>query len=218
MNLVLDVLPFATVVVSLLLVSFKYFMRPGVAGLLRRSTPAQWSLRTFLNLPEKMRESEKHYLFNEQSVFSMGHKFVGRFDQAVLHWKTGPILDLVVERKFPTRVLPERIKEHDMFQAGLYAVALMERGVSCQKTRLATIYCLQHKAAMCLEKKSATDCIRCGSGKVFVRKFRPSRVLKTLAKLDEVWFSGRKPRASPSKSKCRQCPHSKTHACKYVAL
>ena len=65
--------------------------------------------------------------------------YVGRFVGAVLHWEKSPILDIVIEYKFPVKHLPRQTRKEDVFQSGLYALALLDSGLSCSSTRLVTI-------------------------------------------------------------------------------
>ncbi|MHA2068706.1 MAG: hypothetical protein ACXABY_30450 [Candidatus Thorarchaeota archaeon] len=182
---------------------------------IKRAQARQWTLSEFLNL-RSIPSPSKSYLFREQSVFSVGHRFNGRFDNAVLHWEEAPILDAIIERKFPTSYLPEKPRDEDIFQAGLYALALMESGVACSSAKLVLIYCLQSKARQCIGREG-TDCISCGEGSVFIRKFSQKSVLRALDRLDEVWYRGRKPKASPDRWKCRGCPHGQNRTCSHSA-
>ncbi|MHA2142248.1 MAG: hypothetical protein ACXADC_08155 [Candidatus Thorarchaeota archaeon] len=181
----------------------------------KRAQSSEWTLSEFLNLRRKPNPS-KSFLFREQSVFSIGHRFSGRFDNAVLHWEEVPILDAIIERKFPVSYLPEKPRDEDVFQAGLYALALMESGVSCTSARLMLVYCRQSKARTCIGKNHK-DCISCGEGAVFTKRFSQKRVLRELDMLDEVWYSGRKPKASPDRWKCRGCPHGRNRTCSHSA-
>ncbi len=184
------------------------------ARLLRDAEPARWTLSEFLHLNPRRRTFGKSFIFREQTIRSLGYRYVGRFDYAILHWKEAPILDAVIERKFPRNLVPSTPRPEDMFQAGLYALGLRESGVSCSSTRLIIIYCLQESAKRCIGRNRA-DCLTCKDGATFSRKFRPSNVLRTLQKLDEVWFEGRSPKASPTSSKCRVCPYSIDQSCRY---
>ena len=148
---------------------------------------------------------------------SLGHRYIGRFDTAILHWEEAPVLDLVIDYKFPVRYLPEKKRSEDIFQAGLYALALYESGVSCSGTRLVNIYCLQDQAKRCMESSSIKECWRCGDSKIHVKRFNPKQVIKALKKMDEVWYDGRRPRPSPEHGKCRACPYSKDK-CNYSAV
>ncbi|MFW9886585.1 MAG: hypothetical protein ACFFER_00270 [Candidatus Thorarchaeota archaeon] len=178
---------------------------------IRSAQPSGWTLQEFIRLKNKP-GSESSFLFSEQSVYSMGHRFNGRFDNAILHWEDAPVLDAIIERKFPTRYFPDRPREEDFFQAELYALALMETGVSCVTTKLVLVYCLQRTARNCIGKNQA-DCVSCRDGTIHSRRFSQKRVLKALAKLDEVWYQGRKPEASPSARKCRACPYGRNGVC-----
>jgi hypothetical protein len=182
---------------------------------IRSAEPSKWTLQEFLRL-RKLPATERSFLFSEQSVYSLGHRFNGRFDNAVLHWEEAPVLDAIIERKFPIRHIPDSPREEDFFQAGLYALALMETGVSCSTTRLVLIYCLQKTAKNCIWRNQV-DCVSCGDGTVYSRRFNPKRVLKALAKLDEVRYQGRKPKASPNAGKCRACPYGRNGVCNHSA-
>lgn len=182
---------------------------------IRRAQPSRWTLQEFIKLRNKP-GSESSFLFSEQSVHSMGHRFNGRFDNAILHWEDAPVLDAIIERKFPTRYIPDRARKEDFFQAELYALALMETGVSCATAKLVLVYCLQRTARNCIGNNQV-DCMSCGDGTVYSRRFNQKRVLKALAKLDEVWYQGRKPEASPSAGKCRGCPYGRNDVCSHSA-
>ena len=175
---------------------------------MKRAISAPWSLAEFLNLESKRWKLNQYYSFSEENVRSLGHRFVGRFDGAILHWEKSPILDLVIEYKFPVKHLPRQARKEDVFQSGLYALALLDSGISCSSTRLVTIYCLQDKAKRCLAKKSTKECWQCKDGRTFVTRFKPNNVLKKLGKLDEVWYNERKPRPVQDPSRCRVCPYS----------
>ena len=184
---------------------------------MRRAVPATWGLSEFLKLKPSRWKIGQYYLFAEETVRSLGHRFIGRFDSAILHWEEAPVLDLVIEHKFPTKHLPEQSIPEDIFQAGLYALALYESGVSCSNTRLVTVYCLQDRVKRCIEGNSATACWKCGDSKIHVERFNLNNVIKTLKKMDEVWYSDRKPKPSPNPRKCRICPYSKDK-CNYSAV
>jgi hypothetical protein len=175
------------------------------ARIIRGAEPARWSLRDFIHLQSNRPKSSSTFIFREESIRSLGHRFAGRFDFAILHWEEAPVLDAIVERKFPLKHLPSKPRPEDVFQAGLYALSLMESGVSCSSTRLFLIYCLQEPASRCIGKNGA-ECLTCGEKAMFVKSFRPERVLRGLRKLDEVWYRGRKPRATPNDSKCKGVP------------
>ena len=125
---------------------------------LRRTKPASCNLSEFLKLNPNRLKINQYYLFSEENIRSLGHRFVGRLDGAVLHQEGVPVLDLVIEYKFPLKHLPKQARPEDVFQAGLYALALLESGVSCSSTKIVTIYCLQDRAKRCLDKKSTMDC------------------------------------------------------------
>lgn len=176
---------------------------------MRRALPAPWGLSEFLKRKQSQWSQAKYYSFSEETVRSLGHRFIGRFDSAILHLDSVPVLDLVIEHKFPVKYLPEKSRPEDMFQAGLYAQALQESGVSCSKTRLVNIYCLQDRAKRCMEGRSVKSCWKCGDSRIYVIRFDSQKVVKALKRLDEVWYNGRKPRPSPKPGKCIACPYGK---------
>ncbi|UCE09268.1 MAG: hypothetical protein JSW61_09840 [Candidatus Thorarchaeota archaeon] len=185
-------------------------------GIIRDSVRSHWGLQEFLRLPRSQRKIGKWFMFSEQTVYSMGHKFTGRFDQAVLHWGKSPILDLMIERKFPVSHLPMKRRDEDLFQAALYSLALMESGVSCSSSRLVVIYCLQNQAKRCLKRTRGLECFKCGAGRVFHEPFSQRTVLSTLERLDEVWYNGRRPIPDPSFDKCMRCQFSRNGSCQYT--
>jgi CRISPR/Cas system-associated exonuclease Cas4 (RecB family) len=184
----------------------------------RRSEMAPWNLMEFLQLRPSQWKSGEHYRFSEEQIRSSADRFVGRFDAAVLHWEEAPVLDVMMEYKFPISILPKGMREEDRFQAGLYSLALEEYGISCSSARLVIIYCLQDAAKQCFQNASSRDCWTCSQGKIFEKKFRSNEVRRQLKKLDEVWYGKRSPRATPSESKCRACPFSKQGECKYAEI
>jgi CRISPR/Cas system-associated exonuclease Cas4 (RecB family) len=184
---------------------------------MRRAVSAPWSLAEFLKLASMKWNLNQYYSFSEDNVRSLGHRYVGRLDSAILHWDKIPILDLVIEYKFPVKHLPRHARKEDEFQAGLYALALLESGVSCSSTRLVTIYCLQRRAKRCLERKSLKECWQCRNGRTFVTRFKPKNILRTLRGLDEVWYEGRKPIPIQQASRCRVCPYSDGR-CNYAVV
>jgi hypothetical protein len=201
--------------VLLLLLSSSGLVGGSVQSVLREAKQTQMVLRSFLKPDSDGSRPRAKYLFNEESVHSMAHKFVGRFDSAVLSWDEGSVLDLMIERKFPKNYLPDKAWPEDMFQAGLYSLALLEMGVSCRKTRLVIIYCRQEDAKRCLEKEGTSDCLRCKKGRAFTKRFKPREVLKHLARLDEIWYNNRRPIPSPDRWKCRACPFGRNGRCNY---
>ena len=182
-----------------------------------RAIPSPWSLAEFIRLEPGKRKNYQYYSFSEENVRSLGNRYVGRLDTAILHWEQALILDLIIEYKFPVNHLPSKAREEDVFQSGLYALALQESGVSCSSAKIVTIYCLQDKAKECVSQKTAKQCWRCNDGKTFTTRFRPERVKKDLSKLDEVWYKGRKARPVQKPSICRACPYSKNR-CNYSAI
>lgn len=175
---------------------------------MRRAISAPWSLAEFLKIKPNRGKINQYYFFSEENVRSLGHRFVGRLDGAVLHWGKAPILDLIIECKFPVKHLPKQARKEDVFQSGLYGLALLDSGVSCSSARLVTFYCLQEKAKRCLDRKTTRECWQCSDGKTFVTHFKPKSVLRKLRRLDEVWYDGRKPRPAQEPSRCRVCPYS----------
>ncbi|MFW9808627.1 MAG: hypothetical protein ACFFE6_04510 [Candidatus Thorarchaeota archaeon] len=184
---------------------------------IRRALPAPWTLYEFLHLKPSRWGLGQYYSFSEETVRSLGYRFIGRFDRAIFHWEDTPVLDLIIEHKFPTKYLPENKRPEDMFQTGLYALALYESGVSCSTTLLINVYCLQDQAIRCMEGNSMKDCWSCGGGKIHISQFDPNKVIKSLEKIDEIWYRGRKPKPSPEKEKCRACPYSRDR-CNYSAF
>jgi hypothetical protein len=187
----------------------------GIWRIMRRSQIAPWSLIEFIKLHPSPRKKLEYYRFREEIVRSFAYRYIGRFDTAILHWKNVPILDVLIEYKFPVSQLPAKMKEEDQFQAGLYSLALAENGVSCSSTKLITIYCLQDNAKICSKRNSKSNCWSCGDGKIFEIRFNAETVQKQLKKLDEVWYKKRQPKATPSETKCRLCPFSKKRVCNY---
>ncbi|MGY5880277.1 MAG: hypothetical protein RTV31_08500 [Candidatus Thorarchaeota archaeon] len=189
-----------------------------VKGKMRNAKSAPWDLQEFLSLNPSSPKRNEFYRFSEESVRSHAHRFVGRFDGAILHWEDVPILDLIVENKFPVSYLPNKVKKEDIFQAGLYTLALAETGVSCRDTKLVVIYCLQDTAKKCLHGNSLRKCWDCGEGKIFSKKYDQREIMKNLTRIDAVWYKKRKPRASPSEDNCRPCPYSRNGKCNYSAV
>jgi hypothetical protein len=189
-----------------------------IRGKMRNAKPAPWDLQEFLNLNPSSPKRNEFYRFSEESVRSHAHRYVGRFDGAILHWEEVPILDLIIENKFPVSYLPDKVKKEDIFQAGLYALALAETGISCRDTRLVIIYCLQDIAKTCLQGNSQRKCWDCGEGKLFSQKFNQREIMKSLKRIDAVWYKRRKPQASPTEDHCRPCPYSRNGKCNYSAV
>ncbi|TFG34916.1 hypothetical protein EU527_01010 [Candidatus Thorarchaeota archaeon] len=221
MNAVQNLLLFILLVVTVIAIALirSQFHFTGFYSKIKNSDLSPWGLHEFLLLlnPSKGKQGE-YYRFNEENVRSHAHKYLGRFDTAIMHWEESPVLDLLIERKFPVNNIPKREREEDMFQAGLYTLALSESGVSCSETRLVTIYCLQATAKRCLEKNFPNKCWKCTVGKKYLRKYNEEDVMKHLKRLDEIWYFKRKPKASPSASKCRVCPYSRNGTCNYAMI
>lgn len=187
------------------------------ARLLRHSSESRWTLRQFLSMNLNQPKSRESFLFSEESVVSVGYRYNGRFDAAILHWEEVPVLDAIIERKFPVNYLPDQPKPEDFFQAGLYALALMEKGVSCSTTKLVLVYCTQDNARKC-SSESKTRCMTCSESKTFERRFKPKPIIKQLREFDEYWYRDRSPRPSPDSSKCRACPYGMEGSCNYSAV
>ncbi len=188
-----------------------------VLRIINKSIVAPWNLNAFLHLESDQPEPNRYYSFAEEAVVSMGHRYNGRFDQAVMRFDGVPVLEVVIERKFPSRNVPKIVRTEDMFQAGLYAMALMERGVSCGSTRLVVIYCTQKDASSCVRAGKGMNCFGCRKRRIFQEKFNLKRILKILKRLDEVWYERRKPKPSPEVGKCRACPYGTNGACNHSA-
>ena len=189
-----------------------------IKGKMKNAMTAPWDLLEFLSLNPNSPKRNELYRFTEEPVRSHAYRYLGRFDGAILHWDEVPILDLIVENKFPVNYLPDRVKREDIFQAGLYALALAETGVSCRDAKLAIIYCLQDTAKKCLYEKSQRNCWNCGDGKIFSKKFDQRVVMKDLARINAVWYKKRNPRANPSEENCHPCPYSKNGRCNYSVV
>ncbi len=186
------------------------------ARMLRQAEQSKWTLKQFLDLSLSRPKADERFFFSEESVVSVGYRYNGRFDGAILHWENVPVLDAIIERKFPASHLPETARPEDFFQAGLYALALMEKGVSCSSTKLAILYCLQDDARKCLDRNE-NKCFTCSSSKVFERRFKPRSAVKNLKKFDDFWYRNAKPKPSPDRRKCGTCPNGKNGTCNYSA-
>ncbi len=188
------------------------------SSIVRKAQKSPWSLLEFMQLHPSRWKRYEYYLFVEEQVRSFGHRYSGRFDTAILHWEEVTILDVLIEYKFPVNHLPSKMKEEDLFQAGLYSLALAESGISCSSTKLVAVYCLQDVAKRCIQNKSSRNCWSCGEGRIFEKRFNPDVVQKHLKKLDEVWYRKRSPKATPSVAKCAPCPFSKGGECNFSAI
>jgi hypothetical protein len=182
---------------------------------LSHSATTDMTIGEFINLAPAKRKTGMKYLMQEQTIRSMGHRYIGRFDAIVASWEEAPLLHLVIERKFPTTYLPSRALPEDVFQLGLYALALLEMGMSCSSTNLMVRYCLQDTAARCFQRSSPRDCARCREGRTFTTAFRPDDILSALSKLNEIWYGERSPTPSSSSEVCRRCPFASNGACNY---
>lgn len=185
---------------------------------MKRAQKAPWELYEFLNLNPNRARHDEYYRFSEEQVRSHTYRFVGRFDSAILHWEGIPVLDMIIENKFPVNYLPDVVKREDIFQAGLYALALAESGVSCNYTKLVIIYCLQETAKRCMQGNSAMTCWQCSEGKIFTKNYNKQRIVKDLSRINEIWLGKRRPRASPNEENCFPCPFSNNGKCNSSAV
>ncbi len=211
----IDPIAFLTLLlgVAVLLMVIRSDLSEGSRALLARATPTDLTPIEFKELPPHKRTKTKQ-LLQEQTVRSLGHRYIGKFDAAVVAWEDAPIAHILLERKYPSNHLPTKARSEDFFQTGLYALALMESGYSCARTTLMVIYCLQDRALRCKENSNAFNCGACRSAKVFSRAFKPKDVLRKLRKLDEIWYAGRRPEPQPSQAKCQACPYGAS-ACQF---
>jgi hypothetical protein len=220
MNPFLNILSFSFLVAIILVIALyqrgvgTYSLR----GKMKNAQMAPWDLHDFLTLSPNKPKNNEYYRFTEESVRSHAHGFVGRFDSAILHWEDAPILDMIIENKFPVSYLPEKAKREDIFQAGLYALALRDTGVSCGGAKVVIIYCLQDVAKRCLQSNTPKMCWNCGDGKIFSQNCDLQGVLKKLSKLNEVWYRKRQPRAKPNEENCRSCPYGTNGKCNYSVV
>ncbi len=189
----------------------------GMLGVVRSASTADFSLSQFLHSRAETSGRRRVFAFQEEYVASLGRRIHGRVDCAYLHMEEAPVLDLLVEMKFPLEILPERAHAEDFFQASLYALALADSGVSCSHARLEVIYCTQKEAERCLGG-SRQSCVSCRKARRFHRKFDYKGTVGTLSRLDEVWYDGRKPKPAARPEQCRRCPYSRDGACNYASL
>ncbi len=218
MSPILNLTLFVILLIVIAFVSLSKSKFTGVFVKVRKAGLSPWNLHEFLLLKPNRRKHNEFFRFNEETVRSHAHRFLGRFDTAILHWEEAPILDVMIERKFPMNNIPEKVKDEDIFQASLYTLALSESGVSCSQTKLVIIYCLQDTAKRCLEGNSSHECVRCSYGKIFHQQYNERYVRKQLKKLDEIWYNQRRPRPAPSRRRCGSCPYSRNGACNYSAV
>jgi hypothetical protein len=205
--------------IALLAVTFLIFTRctrRTAKDSLRNARSRDLAVFEFRKLKGRKRATGNKMLLQEQLVKSLSHRYLGRFDAAVVHWDSEPALDVVLERKFPSRYLPDEAKSEDIFQAGLYALAIMESGFRCKNTRLAITYCLQDVAEACFHSNRVRACWECEKGRFFEASFKPEQVRRQLRRIDEIWFKGRNPRPASSPEKCIPCPHSRSGKCNYA--
>jgi hypothetical protein len=182
---------------------------------LSQSVTTDMTISEFINLERGKRKTGTKYLLQEQTIRSLGNRYIGRFDAIVASWEEAPLLHVVLERKFPTTYLPHKALSEDMFQLGLYALALLESGMSCSSTSLAVTYCLQDTAIRCMQRSGSRDCSRCREGQTFTRAFRPKEVLVTLSRLNEVWYGERPPKPRSAPEVCRRCPFEASGVCNH---
>ncbi len=189
---------------------------PGtVRAVIANTYPAKWKLHDFINGRSDARPHRK-YIFTEQIVTNMTRKYRGRFDHAILRMEEGPALDAVIEFKFPQQHLPYKVRKEDVFQAGLYALAMRDMGVSTGSTALLVLYCLQSEARRC-GKPNIERCFSCSKGKVFRDKFNPQRVIAAVERMDPYWRGERRPVPMPSTENCSRCPYSNGQ-CQYSVV
>jgi hypothetical protein len=189
----------------------------GVEGLVKAKR-GSGNLTSFLQAAERAVHKKGLYLFTEENVVSMTYRFSGRLDAAIVGWNSGPVLDAIVERKFPRRYLPTKAYPEDVFQGSLYALALKEKGFSVSSTHIVAVYCIQDEAEKCMQRGTGLSCLTCGKGKLFVSKLKERAIAKAIGRLDEVWYRGRKPRPNPSVTSCRRCPFSTDGTCNFTAV
>ncbi|TFG14460.1 hypothetical protein EU537_03305 [Candidatus Thorarchaeota archaeon] len=183
--------------------------------LVKQSSVTQTSLKQFITKKPLETRAGDYFVFTEESVYSISKRFKGRFDMAILHWEDSAILDVVFERKFPSAHLPSRAHHYDVFQTSLYALALMDSGVSCGTTKVVVIYCRQADAMKCQHNRSMAFCLSCDKSAVFEDSFSPKQTMMNLEKLDPYWFEGREPKASPNPHKCSTCPYASKQLCRW---
>jgi hypothetical protein len=188
------------------------------ALILRKCVETKASVEGFLARRTENIDSNLCFMFREKMVSCRKHSFRGRFDQAVFRFGQIPTLVMVVERKFPTYHLPTKGRPEDFFQAGLYSLAIESRGVDCRGTILLLIYCKQTDASSCTNRSLSSRCMMCSKGRTFTSSYKPSQVLGVLRRLDEIWYAGRKPNASPNPSKCAGCAFGRSGECGFSAL
>ncbi|MCF2136426.1 MAG: hypothetical protein K9W43_04215 [Candidatus Thorarchaeota archaeon] len=184
-------------------------------AIVANARPAKWKLHDFINARTNAIAHHK-YIFTEQVVTNMTRQYRGRFDHAILRMEEGPVLDAIIEFKFPQNHIPYKVRKEDIFQAGLYALAFRDMGVSTRNTALLVVYCLQDNARRC-GKPSVERCISCSKGRTFKSRFREHEVSKILERMEPYWLGKRRPIPSPSRENCRQCPYSKGK-CQYSAV
>ncbi len=178
---------------------------------------SSWSIQDFLKHRTNRPHQGQPFSFKEGMVTSSTYRIKGRFDQAILYWDTNPILEALIERKFPRKILPDKARQEDVFQAELYALALAEMGAITRDSKIIVIYCLQKEASSCLDR-NREGCLNCRKGRRFVSSFKQNRVAKKLDKLNKEWYRSRVPRASPSRETCIICPYSRKRGCKHSAI
>jgi hypothetical protein len=182
---------------------------------MQKSSRNQMPLRHFIAKEPPKRILDRHFLFTEENVYSISNRFRGRFDMAILHWDESPILDVLFERKFPTGRLPIKVHQYDVFQASLYALALMDSGVICSSTKIIVAYCRQEDAIKCQHNRAIASCLRCDNGAVFTIDFSFKETIKKLHSLNRYWFESKQPKSSPDIHKCSICPYASKEVCKW---
>ncbi|MGY5875849.1 MAG: hypothetical protein RTU30_08895 [Candidatus Thorarchaeota archaeon] len=178
---------------------------------------SSWSIQDFLEHRTNRPHQGQVFSFKEGLVTSSTYRIKGRFDQAILYWDANPILEAVIERKFPRRILPEKVRNEDVFQAELYALTLTEMGAISADCKIIVIYCLQQEASTCVDR-NRDGCLNCRKGRRFVSGFNLNRVAKKLDKLNKEWYKSKTPRANSSRDSCIICPYSRKRGCKHSTI
>ncbi|MGY5852671.1 MAG: hypothetical protein RTU92_03810 [Candidatus Thorarchaeota archaeon] len=213
-TLVLSAFIISTLLLVYLLRSRRYNKTFGTILDAKRSS---WSIQDFLEHRTNRPHQGQAFSFKEGFVTSSRYRIKGKFDQAILYWTVNPILEAVIERKFPRRILPDNARKEDVFQAELYALALAEMGAVAADCKIIVIYCLQKEASVCVDR-NRDGCLNCRTGRRFVSRLNLNRVTKKLDKLNNEWYGSKTPRAKPSRETCIICPYSRKRGCKHSAI
>ncbi|MEM2141867.1 MAG: hypothetical protein QXS20_03030 [Candidatus Thorarchaeota archaeon] len=211
---VLSIITLLLVAILVILAWTEYMEILNLREIIVKSTSVEMSPVSFVEQHGQETELGRYLSFHEQPVQSIVNRIAGIPDSVYMHIKDRPVVDIVVERKYPSRSLPRKAYPEDVFQASLYALALSDNGMDCRQTRLALIYCLQDRARRCMSGERNL-CIGCRYGRVFISSFNRERTLSDLLRLDEIWFRMRTPRPSSRKDTCARCPYSDRRVCPY---